>query len=235
MPIVAGVDGCRGGWVVVRLNTRSRACERPVVLPAFADVLTLADPTPDVITLDLPVGLLDAPVVGGRFCDRAARARLGHPRASSVFSPPTRPCLGATSFHELTGLSRQAFGILSKIAEVDRSMTPAYQARVHEAHPELAFWALRGRQATVFNKKTVEGRSERVTALESAGHPAFLRLKAALGAALACLPRRDVAPDDIVDAYALAWTALRIATGQAERLPESPPRDAKGLRMEIWY
>jgi predicted RNase H-like nuclease len=46
---------------------------------------------------------------------------------------------------------------------------------------------------------------------------------------------KDLAADDVLDAYALTWTALRIATGEARRLPSDPPRDRKGLRMEVWY
>ena len=40
--------------------------------------------------------------------------------------------------------------------------------------------------------------------------------------------------DDILDAFALCWTARRLAAGDAIRLPELPPHDARGLRMEIW-
>lgn len=41
--------------------------------------------------------------------------------------------------------------------------------------------------------------------------------------------------DDILDAYAAAWTALRIAENGAKRIPEHSSIDAKGLRMEMWY
>ena len=47
--------------------------------------------------------------------------------------------------------------------------------------------------------------------------------------------RTDVAPDDILDAYVLVWTALRIWRAQAHCVPRIPPHDARGLRMEIWY
>ena len=48
--------------------------------------------------------------------------------------------------------------------------------------------------------------------------------------------RSCLATDDVLDAYALAITAERIHTSSAVRLPESEPdRDAKGMRMEIWY
>jgi predicted RNase H-like nuclease len=41
--------------------------------------------------------------------------------------------------------------------------------------------------------------------------------------------------DDVLDACVAAWTAERIARDEAKRLPCDPPRDARGLRMEIWF
>jgi len=42
--------------------------------------------------------------------------------------------------------------------------------------------------------------------------------------------------DDVIDAAACALAAKRILAGEGEQLPASePPRDARGLRMEIWY
>ncbi|MBN9000303.1 MAG: DUF429 domain-containing protein, partial [Rhizobiales bacterium] len=43
-----------------------------------------------------------------------------------------------------------------------------------------------------------------------------------------------VAPDDLLDAAALALIARRIRTGEAESFPREPERDARGLRMAIW-
>ena len=45
----------------------------------------------------------------------------------------------------------------------------------------------------------------------------------------------DVADDDVLDAIACLWTALRIAEGIAETLPENPPKDPEGLPMQIVY
>ena len=46
---------------------------------------------------------------------------------------------------------------------------------------------------------------------------------------------RPAQPDDVLDAIAAAWTASRFAQVQSGRLPVSPPRDSKGLRMEMVY
>jgi predicted RNase H-like nuclease len=228
---VAGIDGCRAGWIVVLLRRTQRTWTYQVTLcPKFADILSL-DPTPAVIAIDIPIGLLDKPQPGGRACDRPARQLLGR-RASSIFTPPTRPMLQATRYEQVRqqGLSIQSFNILPKIREVDQLMTPALQQRVHEAHPELAFMSLAGAPMQ-YNKKTLEGREERLRILERA----FRGMGQAFESAGMAFKKSEVAMDDLLDAHVLAWTALRISTGQGNRVPDDPLIDRKGLRMEIWY
>lgn len=231
MSWVAGIDGCRTGWIVVVLRRTQRTWTHQVTLcPKFADILSLA-PTPAVIAIDIPIGLLDQPQSGGRDCDRQARQLLGR-RASSIFTPPTRPMLQATRYEQVRtqGLSIQSFNILPKIREVDQLMTPALQQRVHEAHPELAFMSLAGAPMQ-YNKKTLEGREERLRILERA----FRGMGQAFESAGMAFKKSEVAMDDLLDAYVLAWTALRISTGQGNRVPDDPLIDRKGLRMKIWY
>jgi predicted RNase H-like nuclease len=132
------------------------------------------------------------------------------------------------------GLSIQAFNILPKIREVDRLMTPALQQRVYEAHPELAFQSLAGHPLQG-RKRTVAGREARLRVLETLPSPLFHDIRAAFTQVLHANKRTDVAPDDILDAYVLVWTALCIWRAQAHRVPKLPQHDARGLRMEIWY
>lgn len=231
MSWVAGIDGCRAGWIVVLLQRTQRTWTHQVTLcPKFADILSLA-PTPAVIAIDIPIGLLDQPQSGGRDCDRQARQLLGR-RASSIFTPPTRPMLKATRYEQVRqqGLSIQSFNILPKIREVDQLMTPALQQRVHEAHPELAFMSLAGAPMQ-YNKKTLEGREERLRILERV----FRDMRQTFENASMAFKRSEVMMDDLLDAYVLAWTALRISTGQGNRVPDDPLIDRKGLKMEIWY
>lgn len=231
MSWVAGVDGCRAGWIVVVLHrTRKTWTPQVTLCPKFADVLALASP-PTIVAIDIPIGLLDTPQPGGRTCDRQARQLLGR-RASSIFTPPTRPLLQATHYEQVRtqGLSLQSFNILPKIREVDQLMTPTVQQRVHEAHPELAFTSLAG-ASPHYNKKTLEGREERLRILERA----FQGIQQAFGNACLAFKRSEVARDDLLDAYILAWTALRISAGRANRVPDSSRIDQKGLRTEIWY
>jgi predicted RNase H-like nuclease len=236
VPLLAGVDGCRAGWVVVVApwDAQDAQAHQVRICTRFDDVLNL-EPAPAVIAVDMPIGLLVEPQPGGRGCDRLARRLLGR-RASSVFTPPTRRLLEATHYEQVRGhgLSIQAFNILAKIREVDRLMTPALQQRVYEAHPELAFRTLAGRPMQ-YRKKTVAGREERVRVLEQAPYPLFQDIRLAFAQALHGCQRTQVAPDDILDAYVLVGTALRIWHAQGQRVPCVPACDQKGLRMEIWY
>ena len=118
-------------------------------------------------------------------------------------------------------------------AGVDRLLTPALQQRVYEAHPELAFRSLAG-HPLASRKKTMAGREARLCLLEHIPGPLFHSIRPAFEHILHGYKRTQVAPDDILDAYVLVWTALRIWRAHASRVPPVPPCDAKGLRMEIW-
>ncbi len=132
---LAGVDGCRGGWFAVLLHLAQAPAGlvglRFVLCRSFSELVNLPE-NPSPIALDMPIDLLDRAQPGGRSCDRAARALLGRPRASSVFTPPTRAALQARSYAEATrlngaGMSKQAFHLIGKIREVDALMQPALQ------------------------------------------------------------------------------------------------------------
>ena len=221
------------------LAALSSSSEQPLRVIArrcdtFLEVLTLPE-KPVVLAVDMPIGLLDRPFPGGRSCDREARKVLGRPRASSVFTPPTRPGLAAHDYSDVArangaGMSKEAFNILPKIREIDEAIAAPDQKRVFEAHPELAFSTLSGAPMR-HNKKTAEGRRERVRLLRRCFGRAFqdpMRLRLEHGAA-------QVAFDDVVDAYVLAHVADRIRRRSAVRLPAAEPRrDKRGLRMEIW-
>jgi predicted RNase H-like nuclease len=228
--VVAGVDGCRGGWIAVRLD---------VVTGATANVLApdwrsldrgLGDAR--VVCVDMPIGLADA---GPRPCERPARARLPKGRTSSVFAPPRRYMLGLDYRTLLAegrarndgGLSIQAFNIMPRIAELDAALGPEDQDRVLESHPELAFHRLNG-NAALPRKTEAAGHSARLRLLEAAG-------LSGLDALLAAHPRKHVKRDDVLDACVCALVARDALAGRAQRVPEPPTRDSRGLRMEIWF
>src|SRR5438876_2634138 len=93
MPVVAGVDGCRVGWVMLARELAGGALEMAVA-PSFAELQLRRLPRPEVIAIDMPIGLSDH---GPRGCDGAAR-RLLPGRASSVFPPPPRAMLSFDSY-----------------------------------------------------------------------------------------------------------------------------------------
>ncbi|NNB92503.1 DUF429 domain-containing protein [Corallococcus exiguus] len=239
MAWVAGVDGCKTGWVVVlhdlALNTRVAR-----VVPDFAAVLALPE-APSVIAVDIPIGLLDIAVAGGRACEVDARQLLGS-RASSVFSAPTRSAVAACraggdyatvssanrgSNPGAPGLSQQAFAIVPKIDQVDAALTPKHQQVLREVHPELSFAEANGGKPMVHSKKRKAGRIERERLLARLGLATPLKL---LGPRLPL----GVKADDLLDACIACWSAARIASGVAAVIPASPPVDTRGLRMELW-
>ena len=235
--IVAGVDGCKAGWFAVLWNVDENTFAYRVA-PDFWSVQTFAT-TAQVITVDIPIGLLDHAIPGGRECDTLARKILGSKRASSVFPPPVRAVLECNTYenalnanrdssdHAL-GISKQCFGILPKIREVDRFITPSLQQTVFEIHPELCFSGMNNGHAMSLRKSTQEGIAARMGLLVQNGFGAFLSQ-----ALRSRIP--GAGKDDILDACAACWTARRIALGVATHIPASPPLDSRGLRMEMWY
>src|SRR5262245_42702470 len=174
---VLGLDGCKRGWVGVRLDLDQAAPPAARFYRTFGEALTDSD-CPAVIAVDMPIGFLEAAERGGRQCERLARQRLG-PRRSSVFSAPTRAALAHADDYAAAleanrgggeiGLSRQCFHLIPKLAEIDALMTPTLQQRVRESHPELAFTVLNAGRPMRFKKKARLGRVERIRVLERAG------------------------------------------------------------------
>ena len=238
---VAGVDGCRAGWLVVLREIADRQPLQMRLVASFADVLALPE-APRIIAIDIPIGLAERTTTGGRRADIEARQRLGA-RQSAVFSVPARAAVMETDYVRACAVaqrhsdpskkvSKQAFHLFPKIREVDDLMTPAMQNRVIECHPEGAFVSLNDGVPLLLPKKiksrlNPEGLAMRRDLLERGGFPrAFTEAKPGRSA--------DVGRDDLLDACACAWTAGRVVAGTALRLPPDPPLDAKGLRQEIW-
>jgi len=221
------VDGARAGWVAVIWRDGRLAAE---LAPRFT-ALSCAGLA--AVAVDMPIGLSDA---GPRACDTAARRLLPRGRKSSVFAPPRRYMLplpyaeanAEGKAREGKGLAKQSWHIGRGIAELDAALTPDDQARVFETHPELVFHRLNA-WSPLPGKKSRAGRAARLRLLAAAGLPDPTPL-------LDRYPRREVQPDDILDAAACALAARDILAGRGRRLPDGePPRDARGLRMEIWY
>lgn len=223
---VLGVDGCRDGWVGVAPDP---AGPRAYAAPDLATLVALAEQDGPVGTIgvDIPVGLLDE---GWRLADGLAAASLGR-RRSSIFTTPVRAALeardhaaGVLVSRERSGggFSIQAWGLRTKVLEVDR-LVRGGEDRVSEVHPEVTFARMAGHPAH-HPKKTWAGQQERLCLLALSGID-LTRLTGCTGSA---------APDDVIDAAAVAWSALRVVRGEAVSLPDPPQRVPYGLHAAIW-
>ena len=219
----AGVDACKGGWIAVVVGTEG--FHRAVVASRFEALVVALDDV-SVIAVDIPIGL---PNDRPRAADAAARAFVG-PRRSSVFTVPPRTALQAPDYPAARtaaqrdfgrGLSTQSYALAPKILEVDQ--VAARDSRIVEVHPEVSFRAI-AQTPLDQAKKTWNGQLARRLLLEGEG----IRIPADLDAAGA------VAPDDVLDAAAAAWSGRRKAHGSAISLPD-PPEVLSGIAAAIWY
>jgi predicted RNase H-like nuclease len=232
---VVGVDGSRAGWYFIRINdtgVRHGVCRT-------AASLHEQNRSAELILIDVPIGLLDKGP-GGRVCDSEARRLLGPPRSSSVFSPPVRAVLQEGDYRaasalnrELTGkgISQQTWGIVPRILDVDRLLRVPGPARrkFREVHPEVLFWGLSGGRPMEHNKKTSDGAEERLDVLLGV-FPEASRVITAL----AGNRPTGVTRDDFLDALCSAVVG-RVGGGRLRTLPPDPPRDSRGLPMQIAY
>ncbi len=233
--VAIGVDGCPGGWLAaIYRPSEGLAFE---VVPSVGIII---GKYPGVaIGIDIPIGLADGEPRG---CDLAARKRLGSPRGSSVFPAPARDLLHreldyralSEESRRLTGrgISQQTFHIIPKIEDADQELSPDRESSVFEIHPEMSFWMMAGRRPMTFPKRSPAGFHERRD---------WLR-QAMVGPAANTIPEtpiqaralaRGTGADDVLDAIAAAWTALRFAQGEATTIPDNPQRDRRGLLMRM--
>jgi predicted RNase H-like nuclease len=228
---VTGVDACRRGWVAVSLAALSSASGGLAVtvrVAASLGVLLAPDLDPagaTIVGIDMPLGLLET---GWREADRAARGLLG-PRRSSVFAIPPRAVWAEASYpaanqrcRELAGqgFSVQTWGLRGKLLEANQYRQTCGHP-LYEVHPELAFGAMAGAPLAA-SKHTGPGRDERRRLLARAG----IEIPAGAPAALT---------GDVLDAAAVAWSARRIAAGQAVTVPPVPQYDGQGAEIAIRF
>jgi predicted RNase H-like nuclease len=220
---IAGVDGCRNGWIAVVKDANGLEAR---VLRSDEALLALFRECA-VVAIDVPIGLSDD---GGRLCDHHARRFLGGKRASSVFPAPLRPLLAASTYPEANsisrnvqkrGISKQCWAIVPKIAQIDEILQRhrEVRGRVYEVHPEISFraWA----QADIPTKHSAEGLAARRKLAEEY----FGELPAT---------PRPVHENDLLDAIAALWTAERILAGTSRELGDAHV-DRTGLAMRIVY
>lgn len=216
-----GLDGFRFGWVAAWIDERgdhgfdySPGLTRLLAMPHARAMI------------DMPIGLEER---GYRNCDVQAREMIG----PAVFLGARRDLwtfsdMAAANRHywkhegEGRGVSAQLWNIRDKIRAVDEIMTPARQAMIGEAHPELIFWNLAG-QVRLASKTSAEGREQRIALLAQRGFtrlPNWLTLRYGTG----------IGRDDLIDACACA-----VAARDSTQRVGGKKVDPRGLRMEINY
>jgi predicted RNase H-like nuclease len=224
---VLGADVCSKGWVGVASGPD---CADAYFGRTIGDLVTAAeaDGEIEVVAIDIPIGLPDN---GFRMADERARQVVGN-RWQSVFMTPVREALlagdhatavGVNQRLAGKGVSRQAYGLRTKILEVDGWVRDCGHT-VIEAHPEVCFATMAGGPLAT-RKKTWAGAQQRRKLLDGAG----IRLKNELG-----LAGEMAAVDDILDAAATAWTARRFVRGEARSIPEDPEVFSDGIECAIW-
>ncbi len=225
---VLGVDACPGGWVGVLIDTGGRAS-------VFVDVTIgglvalVRETTPvAVVAIDIPIGLPDS---SGRLADAEARRQLAG-KSSSVFSTPTRAALEAESYAAAraanlaatagrTSVSAQAYALREKVLQVDAWVRSRPGATVIEVHPEVSFARMAG-APVLARKKDADGVRARREALAAHGivAPPWFR-----GAGFG--------EDDLLDACAAAWSAVRHSLGVSESFPATPEVFSDGIPAAI--
>ncbi len=236
---VVGLDGCSGGWFAV-WSASDKTGQQALDHGLYEDLTAVFDAHTgaDRIVVDIPIGLSNT---GARECDVETRRRLGV-RGSSVFPAPCRAAVEyrqtageAASYdraNELqreqlgSGISRQAWNITDKIAEMDlllRETPPA--ALVVESHPEYCFAILNDGYPIAQPKSSTAGRAARFGVLSDT----IAGWQACYETALSAYYRKDVARDDIIDALILAVAGQQPLCS----VPNEPPTDEHGLPMQI--
>ena len=109
---------------------------------------------------------------------------------------------------------------MAKIKEVDALISRDHEHRVAEMHPECSFVAMNSGE-TLASKHTSLGIEQRSRLVES-------------HFGVTPIPLQFARIDDVLDAYAVLWSAERFAVGIHRTMPEhNEQRDARGLLMRI--
>lgn len=235
---IAGVDGCKAGWIAAILDLSTSA---PPILRVVPGLAALLAEKPALIAIDMPIGLPDAIDGSGRGPEQLVRPLLGQ-RQSSVFSIPARAAVEALDYGEACRLalatsqpprkvSQQGYHLFPRIREIDSLLRaqPGLRDHIFEVHPELAFATMRGLSLT--HPKKIKG------AVNPAGMAERRALLVAVGIAVASVearPPKGAAADDVLDALAALVVARHIHAGRGRPFPDPPGRDSHGLPIAIW-
>lgn len=233
-----GVDGCRGGWIAVRVSRDGFEVERYQEIEEICSKYEACDS----IFVDMPIGLPET--VKDVRPDAEARTYLSG-RTSCIFNTPCRQAVYEQDYTEASrinrlylgkGLSKQSFAISSQIRAIDKFMekAPRFNGRLRESHPEVCFAVLASRENNylpLYNSKhTEQGILDRIDVLEE-----FYENTAEFVAYVTAHPVLKKHLIDCIDALCLAVSGLLGLENGVATIPEQPAKDARGISMEIVY
>lgn len=222
----AGIDGCRGGWIVAYTDQQS------IVVQWIDSLHELKEFGIRSCLIDMPIGLS-----AERHIDQDLRQALKPVRHHSVFSTPVRAAVYSDEYvlaksinKKATGksISIQSWNICPKIKEVDQFIQDtSNDFTAIESHPEYCFYRLNQNKHLQHKKSTSAGVDERIKLL----HTYKAEYTKAFELALKSFPRKTVKADDILDALCLHLT------GQHELgyIKNEPINDEKGITMQIAF
>lgn len=225
---IAGIDGCKRGWVVVHAPHDDFSAVRV----CFAEDVTsfLEAEHIGLAVVDMPIGFPEGPE--DRNVEAVMRKMLKG-KSSSVFNTPCRQALYEETYVRASevnravlgkGMSKQTHAIFPKMREMDRLVCELGQPRVREGHPEVTF-SVMNKGPVLLRKKDPMGEAARTALLAKEGFDVV-----ALGSTVR---RLGAARDDVLDAAAMLWTAKRFLDGTHLTIPATPLRDAVGLEMSV--
>ena len=222
---VCGIDGIKGGWVIVEMEDGTFTKARIVQTKEIPGVIAKKD----LALIDIPIGICEHT---WRNVDAQAKKLLAHRHASVFAIPPRAVIQGVKDYKEalnrskkLTGkgFSKQAWNILPKIMEVEELLLSGAipPGRLRETHPELCFLTL-NHSTPLPSKHTEEGKTTRMKILQryTTNTPVFINKISNLCGIC-----------DIMDAMVCALCAELVLKNGEKAI--GGKKDSKGLVMAI--
>ena len=125
---IAGVDGCKAGWIAVTAIPKAFEKAEVKIFASFAELISQLAAR-SIIAIDMPIGVPERTKKGGREPDWAAREFLGSQRAS-VFPVPSRQAVYAYAkgFTEVCATSASNVGPASSAFETTLRTPSAHSA-----------------------------------------------------------------------------------------------------------
>jgi predicted RNase H-like nuclease len=231
--INVGIDACKKGWIIIQID--QNYSYKWDVISNIEELFIESNP----IYIDIPIGLADTNVK--REIDQIAKSKLKPYKASSIFIPPNRNAIYASSYIEAkqinikeTGksISIQSWNICPKIKEVDRFIQKIKGGNpFKESHPELCFTILNAGKPLKSKKSAIEGQNDRLNLLSKYYTKTLVLFNEISSNTL----RKNVKPDDILDAMCLAISALISNEKPMKKITGTHLVDSNGIEIALYY